>query len=119
MAKYRAERIHEIKAELGEDVAAALERNAQLLLKTLKSTCKIGGSAGDTFDGVKAFQEIEKLGAATLSNQTNDEADAAFEALKSKPLLDGCAPEEVSSRFNKMLRDINPYMTGLRRRFAP
>ena len=51
MAKYRAERINEIKAELGEDVAAALERNAQLLLKTLKSSCKIGGSAGDTFDG--------------------------------------------------------------------
>ena len=52
-----------------------------------------------------------ELQAAKMSMLTNDKADTAFKNMDAAPLLDGCSADDVSARVNKMMRDINPFMT--------
>ena len=49
----------EIKAGLGDDIGAALEAKAQLLLGTLKASATIGDLSNKVFDSKVMFAAIE------------------------------------------------------------
>ena len=58
---HRAARILEIKSGLGDDMSAALETNARLLLAKIREGAVVGDPANKCFDGLVMFKAIDGL----------------------------------------------------------
>ena len=80
--KYRAARIVEVKSELGDDIALALEARAQLLLKKLKRECVVGTGADSYVCGVKMF---DKIGLPVTYSRVEGRSEYAYSRAYSAP----------------------------------
>ena len=106
---YREARVREIGNEMASDLEAAFEARAGQSWKKLKSDHQVPGHAG-MLDGKAIFEAIEAVEPTTFNSLSTDAAAAAFAELQQMRLADGCSADDVSARFNRFTRDINPYL---------
>ena len=106
---YREARVREIGNEMASDLEAAFEARAGQSWKKLKSDHQVPGHAG-MLDGKAIFDAIEAVESTTFNSLSTDAAAAAFAELQQMRLADGCSADDVSARFNRFTRDINPYL---------
>ena len=108
---HRDARIIEIKQTLGDELGTALENSSLLLLKKIRVGAEIGDPANECFDGCKMFRKIAALTSSSMTVLSNDTADDEYDAFRQQPLHDGSSADMVAQRINRMVRDVNPYMT--------
>lgn len=109
-AKYTEEKLHDIRDDIAQQVAMAMERHARFTLDKLKELFAVTGKP-DLHDGPAMIKRFLSDGSTAAStNISTEKAEENFKAMMAKPLPDGVDPSTFATRCNIFQRDINPYL---------
>ena len=109
-AKYTEEKLHDIRDDIAQQVAMAMERHARFTLDKLKELFVVTGKP-DLHDGPAMIKRFLSDGSTAAStNISTEKAEENFKAMMAKPLPDGVDPSTFATRCNIFQRDINPYL---------